>query len=355
MLATVRRLFVIGVLAAGLLSTGATTAPAAPPAPAVAPFSGPHPLFGAGCSQGTGDASSSSDGTTRGALTCSGEWDGRIQVFRTQGAVHATKASPWIGQVLATAWDDAARLFVLYRQDSRLEVGVVTDAGHFANVGTLSGSLPSYSEGALVASNGRYWAVWSENVGTQSELFQARSLRGTQGRTRITTDPAQDLEPRLVYTGGRVGLAWTRYTARLSSADLWFARSTGGAWAAARMAAGGTYNDLPSLAGSGGAFYLSWSNDGRIQLRDNTSGSWRGRTFGVRGHLSRVSVSGGKVFLAWETEEPGGTYLAQRDGSRWTGRRVLPPDVGLVDLTSGNGRATLLTRSIAGVRTLTQG
>lgn len=348
MFSSVRRLLGIGALTVGLLATGA------PIASAVTPFAGPYPLFGSNCTQGTGDTSSAANGTTRGALTCSGEQDGRIQVFWTQGEVRATKASPWVGQVLATAWDSAARLFVLYRQDHSLKVGIVTDAGYFANAGTLSTSLPSSSQGTLVAAAGRYWAVWTENVGEQSELYQARTLRGSQGRTRITTNPAQDLEPKLVYTGGRVGLAWSRYASQLGSSDLWFARSTGGAWTAARMAAGGKYNNLPSLAGSGGAFYLAWTNDGRIQLRDNASGPWRGHSFGVRGHLSRVSVSGGKVFLAWETEEPGGIHVAQRDGSTWTGRTVLPRDVGLVGLTSGNGRATLVYRSINGVRSLVQ-
>lgn len=326
----------------------------APAASAVTPFSGPYPVFGSTCSQGTGDASASVDGTTRGAQTCSGEQDGRIYVYWTKGGVSTTRAAPWVGQVLATAWDDSARLFVLYRQGHAVKVGVATDAGHFADGGTLSNSLPPFSQGALVAGAGRYWAVWTETVGGQSELYQARTLRGSQPRTRITNNPAQDLEPDLVYTGGRVGLAWTRYTAQLSASDLWFARSTGGGWTSSRLATGGRYDNLPALAGSGGAFYLSWASDGLIQVRDNASGVWRGRGFAVRGHLSRISVSGGKVFIAWETEEPGGLYVAQRDGSTWTGRTLLPSNVGLVGLTSGAGRATVIYHSIAGVRTFIQ-
>lgn len=53
-------------------------------------------------------------------------------------------------------------------------------------------SGPTLIVGSTCASgvgDAKWWAVWHEMVGGQAELFQARTLLGSQHRTRITVNP----------------------------------------------------------------------------------------------------------------------------------------------------------------------
>jgi hypothetical protein len=72
----------------------------------------------------------------------------------------------------------------------------------------------SDTQGDVVATGGRWWAVWTEYVGTQLELFQAYTIGGTgHGRQRITTNRLRDWGPTLALTPGStfpLNLIWVR-------------------------------------------------------------------------------------------------------------------------------------------------
>lgn len=342
---TVRRL-----LAA--LGCAALTVAVAPVAAAVTPFQGPVPLYGAGCTQGSGDASGSVNGTSRGAIDCGGEEDGRISAFWVQGDVRTVRTSPWTGRVLATSWDTVSQLYVLFRQGTSLKLGKVSDAGAFSATTTLSNSLDAFTPADVVAQSGRWWAVWAESQanGTQYDLYQARTLLGSQARTRITSSSAEDLEPSIGYTLGAVTMVWSRYTPGLSASDVWVARNTGAGWRSSVLTQIGTYNNLPQVASYNGHSYLSWARDGVIQYRTDAAGGWQGRSFLARGHSNRIAVSNGRVVIAWETEEPVRLYVVEGTGTRaFTGSLLTGENVGLIATTSGNGRATVVYRSGSGV------
>lgn len=333
---------ITGALLAGALAVS--------PATAVEPFSGPTQIYGSGCAFGNGDGAGSVNGTVRGAVGCNAEDDGPISVFWYQG-VKTVRTSPYVGRVIATAWDGGSYLYIVYQQASSLKIGRVTDVGTFASPTVLSTSLAPYTSGDVVAANGKWWVVWSEMVSNQAELFQAKTLLGNQHRTRITNTALQDLEPRLAYTAGRVELAWSRYTPNLAAADLWIAGSTGTAWSSRVFAAAGTHNNMPDITGSAGRFYLAWTRDGVINTATDVTGRWVNRTFGVRGYNPRVATSGGKIFTSYEAVELGGRiYLVERSAAgAWTGAAVTGVNAGNFGVWAANGRATVLYYSINGL------
>ncbi len=338
-----------------LLAAATAAVIAVIPAAAMEPFSGPTSIVGASCAFGTAETSDSVNGTVRGAFTCNAEADSPISIFWYQGGVKTVRHSPYTGQLIAAAWDGSTSLYILYQQAKSLKIAKVSDAGSFSAVTVLSTSLAAYTSGDLVASQGKWWAVWHETVGSQAELFQARTLLGTQHRTRITSSAAQDLEPSLAYSGGRLEMAWSRYTADLGAADLWVGRNTGAGWVTKVLATSGTHNNMPDIAGSGGRFYLSWTRDGVINAGDNTSGSWVTRTFSNHGYNPRIAAAAGKVFVSYEAVNlQGKIYVVERSAGRWTGGAVTGIRTGNVGIAAGNGSASIVYYSNSGLSARTQ-
>ena len=140
----------------------------------------------------------SSVGTVRGFAGC-GDTAAPIWFFRADpGQPGFRQPSPYTGVVLAVAWDGACATYVVYDTGSELRIGRRNEqgTGSFAQPTTLStavGAIPHRAD--VVANAGQWWAVWSEQVGpggefAQEELFQQRTLLGTQPRTRITSTAA---------------------------------------------------------------------------------------------------------------------------------------------------------------------
>jgi len=337
-----------------MVTAAAAAAVAVLPASAMEPFSGPTSIVGAGCAFGTAQTSDSVNGTVRGAYTCNAENDSPISVFWYQG-IKTVRHSPYVGELIATAWDGSNYLYILYQQAKSLKIARVSDSGAFSPVTVLSTSLAPYTSGDLVASQGKWWAVWHEMVGTQAELFQARTLLGAQHRTRITSNASQDLEPSLAYSGGRLEMAWSRYTANLGAADLWVGKNSGSGWTTRVLATSGTHNNMPDIAGSAGKFYLSWTRDGVINAGDNASGSWVTRTFTNHGYNPRIAASAGKVFVSYEAVNlQGKIYVVERSAGRWSGGAVTGIRAGNVGIAAGNGSASIVYYSNSGLSARTQ-
>ncbi len=361
-----RRLSWIAALVTAVLVMGVT------PASAVAPF-GPAEQLVAGCGVGLGDAVIASDGTTRGFAECNGDPYGPIWFFRDRpGQAPSQQQTPYTGLVLAAAWDGVGATYLLYEQNSTLKIAKrVESSGAYSSPTTLAttGASALFFTGDVVASAGKWWAVWSEQVGpggefAQTELFQAHTLLSSQGRTRITTTASNvfDLEPTLAYASGRVSMVWSRFTNPFTGtgqSDLRRGSNTGGGWSTVLLTAAGNVNLGSDMVVYAGVTYVTWERDGRIVVTSNSSGTFASRTFNTPGFIPSVAVSLGKLFVAWAAAPSGGdedsrVFVAERSGGVWTGANVTPAPSAPLQVLAQGGKARVVYRTDNEVQIITQ-
>ena len=299
-------------LVAALGALIATTVAWAPPASAVLPARAyaagwDTTLLWQDCGS-SGKASVAADGTARGFVECGRGLVQNPAIFYFYHPLGGNETlvggSPYHGQVLATAWDGVSVTFVLYREGTAVKIGGrVGDTGAFVAPATLSSN--GLADGDLVASHGKWWAVWAERVGTNTDLYQAHTLLGTATRHRVTVAANWDAEPSLSLAGGRLMLAWTRSASATSAAGpshIYLATGTGGPWAGRRYTGVGITNAHPSLA-TGHQDKVVWNRDGRA-LIGRVSGGVE-RDFGSSSPRAELAVSGTTVMVAWDVVRPG--------------------------------------------------
>jgi hypothetical protein len=278
--------------------------------------------------------------------------DFRIHYFEGSGTTWTREPTPYRGFVIAVAWD-ATGTYLLYvdhasfnlRITKRLTDGTYTGGRELASGRALDSNL---SQGDVVASGGRWWAVWREHVapdggpgneGHQSDLFQAYTIGGPfHPRHRITTHPDWDRTPTLALTPGSIFplvLVWERAGEEFgppSPSDL--RRATGsaaGTWSSSLLATAGFTNTRPDVQVAGTTTYVTWHRDGRTVVADNGGGSFVSHTFNTLGNQNigftpRIAISAGNVFVGWTT----GTsprpraFVAKRVGTTWTGTFASP-------------------------------
>jgi hypothetical protein len=289
------------------------------------------------------DAAMSVDGTMRGFGTCAAPPTapippnnpyGPVTFFRLSptGAVY-DQATPYVGVVLAVAWDGSGSTYVVYANHNVLYIGKRLEAsGAYATPTRLSlnASLSATIwPAALVATNGRWWVVWAENVAARGyRLFQAHTLFSRQTRTQITARPAgvNDEHPALGLNSGRVTLVWTRITGGRSALQI--ATSSGGAWTSRPLTAGGTHNDYSSVTVYGGVIYVVWLRDAQNALFASNAGDGTFRSLVLGSDATgdypppatagpTVAVSGTNVFVTW-TGGPYSAHVAEREGGVWS-------------------------------------
>jgi len=304
------------------------------------------------CGIGPADAGSSANGTVRGASSgCYA--DGSIKFFWYQGGTSAAIKSPYRGTVLATAYDGGSYTFVVYVDvHNSLRLGRMSDSGSAQQSVVLS-SANSYFTADLVAADGKYWVVWSEQVGSsgQQELYQRRTLSGTKGKTRITTTGSQihDYEPTVAYSGGRLTLVWTRGST--TGSDVKMATSTGGNWTTTTFASAGKYNSNADLAVVGGKTYVVWNRDGKVVLRDNSGGGYRSKQFNTPSwNAPSVAVTAGKVYVSWTLDGPERVYLARKAAGTWKGRVVSGSPAASIAAVAGGGSGQVVYKTHNGVK-----
>ena len=115
--------------------------------------------------------------------------------------------TPYVGSVLAVAWDGLNATYVVFQQAGTLKIAkrVESTATYSpATVLTTTGANAVPFNADVVAHQGRWWVVWSQQVGpggefAQRQLFQRHTLFGVQGTTRITAQPRNidDQQPSL--------------------------------------------------------------------------------------------------------------------------------------------------------------
>jgi hypothetical protein len=349
-----------------LLVTLATAA-AAVPARAVGAFAPAVTVVDLGCA---GDAYSAAraslggDGTVRGWAVSTGVGcsDDRIWYFEGARGSWRRERSPFRGRVLDAA-SDGTGAYLLYLAADGVHLSKRTPGGTYTAGRLLTGSTYRYSQGAVMAKSGSWWAVWTEQTGEnrfgdpESGLFQAKTYGTDQARQRITFNGDSDVQPDLALRpGGGAVLVWTRVTELPETGSVRVATSADGAWTSRAFATGGDfgpYNQTPRVATDGRWTYITWEFDRHVIEADNHSGSFHRHRFFTPGSEPSVAVSGGRTFVAWatlgSTGHPAHVFVAERAGGTWTGVNL--PRVAwesVEELTAYRGKATVLVFAAGG-------
>jgi hypothetical protein len=205
---------------------------------------------------------------------------GRLTYFAGGGAHWFTQPSSYFGQVLAVA-NDSTGTSVLFSTVRGIFLGKRTQTGSFTTPVRLSthgnggAVLPT---GDLVTQAGRYWAVWTEQVGpggefAQTDLFQAKTIGAGQctvaiTRRQITYLTRHDDTPSLVLVpaaGGLSGahLTWSRNDgARGESGWIMYAKAGCNAqWSSVQNLNSRNNNLDPDMTRVGNTDYLAWTHD----------------------------------------------------------------------------------------------
>lgn len=324
------------------------------PAGAVEPFSGPT-VLAADCLSSGADASIAPDGTVYGFTSCNSVSGDAIRYIRSDATSSHSYPTPYQGYVLASAWDGAGHTYVVFLDGMDLKIAKVTDASLADSAVTVLAHLGATTHlGAdVVASDNRWWAVWStwSDGDEHRQLYQRHTLLGTQRTTRITDTAfaVTDDDPSLAYAAGRVTLVWTRELDTggaggevQRNCTIRRASSTGGGWASGAYTGLGTCNETAQVVAYGGHTYVTWLRDGHIMEADDSTGHTVSKSFNTPGYVPKLAVSYGTVFVGWTTYAGGMVFLAERDGSTWTGANVTGHDAYLAAVLAQRGTARVV-------------
>jgi hypothetical protein len=358
----VRRLFrFASIMAILVLALSAT------PARAIGAFWPPVSVYDPPCSfdSFSVDAAQDSNGIAHGFAQLWGDSCGNnppIRYFQGTGTTWTQQTTPYRGFVMGVAWDRTGTylLYLDIRPGQGIRIAKRLTDGTYTAGQLLSPNWASSLDtlGDVVATDGRWWAVWTEFVGApaQLDLFQAYTIGGSfHPRQRITSDPLWDWGPTLALTPGStfpLSLIWVRGNTEGESAtqtDLHRALgSASGTWSSSTLTTLGLNNFWPDARVVGTTTYLTWIQDGRAMVADNRSGqfvSHRFTTPAIEHGRPRVGFSSGRVFVGWTTTV-NRTLVAVRIRGVWIGVYASPAGQAgrqfLVGLAPRVGKATAL-------------
>lgn len=351
-----RRLLPVVAIAA---ITALVLAGLAAPAQALNPFGAPAQIVNPGCtfSDAPSDVVRGSDGLAHGFVSFAGGTCGTtIHYFQGAGSTWTDTLTPYHGTVLATAWDTTGS-YLLYRAADGLRITKRTTAGVFTGGRRISAS--AVFDGDVVARGGEWWAVWVEDVGAQSDLFQASTLGPfDHARQRITFDPLFDLEPSLALSPAvdAMVLFWVRERPGIHEVFDQLRAATAnlsGRWTS-RSFTDFTNVGLtgPDVTVTASKTFVAWHeiNTAHIVESDNLGGAFTRHTFLTPGIGPHIAFAGGEVFVGWTTlSSPRRAFVAERSGSTWTGRYaspVVPRNQHLLGMVVVGGKATAIIASI---------
>jgi hypothetical protein len=334
----------------------------AAPARAVGAFGPAATVVDIGCTgNGSGGAKAAlgGDGVVRGWAESTGPscGDDRIWYFQGAGRSWTRERSPYRGALLA-ATSDGTGAYVMYQAADGIHLSRRTPGGTYTT-GRLLSTSTRLGQGAVIATGGGWWAVWTEQTGENRfgdpvlSLFQAKTYSTDQARQRITAHGGDsDTEPDLALRpGGGAVLVWSRHIDLDESSEIRVATSADGRWTSRSFAGPSGFDSYlePQVATDGRWTYVTWVRNRQVNESDNRSGSFHGHHFVTLGLYPRIAVSSGRTFLAWSTQsrgdEPTHIFVAERDGGTWTGLhlpRVTTAWERTVETTAYRGKATVL-------------
>jgi len=302
------------VLVAVVAFTAVLFSTVTPVGAAVRPFNPPQTVVG-GCSVDFADFADSvvtSSGALVGFATCSSASGVPIRFFsrNPDGSVNPSQATGFSGHVMAVTYDTTAT-YVLYHAPGQVRIGKRTNAGVFSSrpVDTAGGGI--FPTGDIIARDGRWFGVWSKQVGPGGEFAQQELFSSGTGlplsRVTTTAGNVDDASPTLAYSGSTPVVIWSRTTsAELPGpSNLMVKRYIGGTWQGERVFASlGTTNGSPDMSIRAGRTFVTWYRDGFIVVASNATGSFTSHRFNTPGFQPRVAASRTSgvidhVFVTW--------------------------------------------------------
>jgi len=269
-------------------------------------------------------AATDSAGTIHGfADTAPTDNGARLTYFRTAKSGTASRPSPYVGHVLDVAWDGSDATYVVYSHGTTLAIAVHHDATATFSAPTVLSSSYSFGGATVVASQGKWWVVWSESEGSHRALFERHTLLGSGERTHAVSTPAgqSDADPSMTYSGGKATLVFIRRSAtRLYPATVELGTGTGGLFSTSTFFVAED-NVSPDVAVAGNHTYVAWESDNRIWEKDNVTGSWVLHQFATAGINASVALGTSHPYLAWTTLSER-AFFADRSGGTWSGATI---------------------------------
>jgi hypothetical protein len=252
-------------------------------------------------------------GALVGFATCPSPSGVPIRFFsrNPNGTVNPSQASGFFGNVMAVT-SDATATYVLYFNDFQIRVGKRTNTGVFSSraVDTWTGN--ARPTGDIIARDGRWFGVWSKQVGPGGEFAQHELFSSGTGlpRSQVTTTAGNinDLGPTLAYSGTIPVTIWSRRTTSElpgEPSNLIVKKYIGGTWQGERVFASlGTDNFSPDMSIRAGRTFVTWHRDGFIVVASNATGSFTSHRFNTPGFRPRVAASRTSgvidhVFVTW--------------------------------------------------------
>lgn len=306
------------------------------------------------------DQAQDASGVTHGFTTLAGTGCNEafaIRYYQGSGTGWTSEATPYRGFVVAVAWDSTGTYLLYMDTALNLRITKRQSNGVYIQGRLLSGNLGpdgSLAQGDVVATGGRWWAVWREHVAPgggpgdefdQTELFQAYTVGGTYvPRERVTSNPSWDSAPSLALTPATtfpVRLVWARGGSDFDAAASDLRRAlgdAGGGWVSTTLATAGFHNFWPDVQMSGTTTYVTWNRDGRTVQANNAGGSFLSHTFvtpAAQNHRPRIVVAPGHVVVGWTTPGPFRAFVAERVGTTWSGATASPAGVTRLQLLQG--------------------
>ncbi|MEV4702860.1 hypothetical protein [Actinoplanes sp. NPDC049316] len=285
--------------------------------------------------------------------------DAGMWYFHGSGRRWSREPSPYRGDVLATAADRTGAwvLFLGGNGYDQVRLGRRSAAGAWSAPRTLSrlegSAVASGVQGAsLVASGGRWWAVWAQALpdpqssAPATTLFQAKTIGGALSARRITAaSPAQqESRPSLALRTGRSGapagamLVWSRDIAGavtgVQNDELRYGAATpDGRWSqrVSVPAAPEPAAVSPVIATSGPRTWVAWRRlgmavdeepDSAVLVGAPAAGPRTVRVFPGAGSEPVFAAAPGRLAAAWSAPDRAAAVVASRAAGRWTVRTI---------------------------------
>jgi len=351
-------------LAMAAVAAAAAVVVVALPSPAFAAdsFTAPVTVVAPACATTPGSADAAFGGSTIRGFADFSACSHAIYYFQGGSQGYTRVLSPYRGIVLGVDADQTATYLIYLMTDtaghaSGIGVTKRSHAGVFSATRVLSTAAASQvvtPTADIGAEGGKWWAVWTEQVGPGGEfapqqLFQAKTFGTAANRQQITFTAADvdNSEPSVSLDANGAVLAWTRQTApaQPGPSDLWVATNANTAWSSRVFSSAGTDNRTADVKRIGGFTFLAFVRDGRIVEAENTTGAWTSHVFLTPGDRPRVGSTSGSQFVAW-TASNGVFYARGNKGSQsFVGQTVSARGTTLDTMVTANGKGTLLIRS----------
>jgi len=221
--------------------------------------------------------------------------------------------TPYRGWVLGMAVDGPQRRFLLFVNSSGVHLGEMAGDQFAASLAVSSQAADwQFSSGDVVASNGKWWAVWSEraNPSQPFQMFQASTMAASSDLplpvgSRLpnvvhNSVPSLTLDP----TGpDRAVLAWMVVLNDSSVVRLAKAQTSNAIWHEQAWAPPspqpGRYASGPDLAAAAGELYGAYGDDDTITYTLDPPAPTATTRFQGEGYSPRVAHSDGRTWVAW--------------------------------------------------------